>query len=233
MPHQARQNGREGPRRGGWFPAPQNASTGPLARFDGLTCLRGAVSPGTLTTVDAALPYRTDQQVVRGAFQEAQQGLVLRILVRLTIRNAMGYTLGTAAKATGMSRTAVLRAIQSHKISAKKNEHGEWDIDPAELHRVYPPKQGAPVADTGQVNDTQQPSNTDLMLENREMKARLQAAEQRIRDKDGTIDDLRRRLDAEAEERRKLTALLTDQREKAQESPPAPPRRSWWPWGRG
>jgi hypothetical protein len=34
-------------------------------------------------------------------------------------------------------------------------------------------------------------------------------------------DDLRRRLDAEAEERRRVTALLTDQR-------PAAPRRRWW-----
>jgi hypothetical protein len=34
----------------------------------------------------------------------------------------------------------------------------------------------------------------------------------RLADAHQTIDDLRHRLDAEAEERRKLTALLTDQR---------------------
>lgn len=62
-----------------------------------------------------------------------------------------------------------------------------------------------------------------------------------IADKDATIDDLRRRLDPEATDRRKaldriaaaqerIAALLTDQR-----TPPpvaTPARRSWWPWRR-
>ena len=49
----------------------------------------------------------------------------------------------------------------------------------------------------------------------------------RLADKDAVIDDLRRRLDAEAEERRRLTAVLADLRA----APPAvPARRSWWPW---
>ncbi|MCZ0211813.1 hypothetical protein OZK63_41365, partial [Streptomyces sp. UMAF16] len=30
-------------------------------------------------------------------------------------------------------------AIQKGRISAKKNELGQWEIDPAELHRVYRP----------------------------------------------------------------------------------------------
>lgn len=138
----------------------------------------------------------------------------------------MGHTLGTASKATGMSRTAILRAIGKGKISAQKNEHGEWDIDPAELHRLYPHK----AADTGASNgNAPEPDNIASIIENREMKAKLEAAEQRLRDKDSVIDDLRRRLDAEGEERRKLTAILTDQRTKAPEAitaetstPPAP-----------
>jgi hypothetical protein len=51
----------------------------------------------------------------------------------------------------------------------------------------------------------------DETAETRELRARLEAAETRIADKDAVIADLRRRLDAEAEERRKLTAMLTDQ----------------------
>jgi chromosome segregation ATPase len=42
-------------------------------------------------------------------------------------------------------------------------------------------------------------------------------------------DDLRRRLDSEAEERRRLTALLTDQRPAAQPDV----RRGWWRQLRG
>jgi hypothetical protein len=40
----------------------------------------------------------------------------------------------------------------------------------------------------------------------------IQLLRERLADKDSVIDDLRHRLDSEAEERRKLTALLTDQR---------------------
>jgi hypothetical protein len=54
------------------------------------------------------------------------------------------HTLGTAAKETGLNKSTVLRAIKSGKVSAAKNEHGEWQIDPAELHRVYPPVADAP-----------------------------------------------------------------------------------------
>src|SRR6185312_2042642 len=122
----------------------------------------------------------------------------------------MGHTLGTAAKATGLSRTAILRAIKTNKISAQKNDLGEWDIDPAELHRVYPPVAEKTVTVNGNLQ------NSDLALKNSEMQARLEAAEQRIRDKDSVIDDLRRRLDQSEQERRdkdrQLTALLTDQR---------------------
>ena len=39
-------------------------------------------------------------------------------------------------------------------------------------------------------------------------------------------DDLRRRLDAEAEERRRIAALLTDQRPSAQPDV----GRGWWEW---
>jgi hypothetical protein len=37
---------------------------------------------------------------------------------------------------------------------------------------------------------------------------------QRLKDRDGEIEDLRRRLDTESEERRKLTLMLLDRREK-------------------
>ena len=50
-----------------------------------------------------------------------------------------GLSLRTAAKAVGLDKTTILRAIQSGKISATKNENGGWVIQPAELFRVYKP----------------------------------------------------------------------------------------------
>jgi hypothetical protein len=50
----------------------------------------------------------------------------------------MSYTLGTAALACGANKSTVLRSIKAGKIAATRDEHGQWQIEPAELHRVYP-----------------------------------------------------------------------------------------------
>jgi hypothetical protein len=60
------------------------------------------------------------------------------------MRTMTHYTLGTAAQACGLNKSTVLRAIKAGKVSATRDEHGQWQIDPAEMHRVYPP-----VASTG------------------------------------------------------------------------------------
>jgi hypothetical protein len=144
----------------------------------------------------------------------------------------MSYTLGTAAKAIGLSKSTILRAIKSGKVSATKNEaSGDWNIDPAELHRVYPP-----VAERVTVSNG---SGTAFLIEElRHGWSRERALLER------TIDDLRNRLEAADEERRttlrQLTALLADQREAATPAPAtisepqqASVRRSWFGWRKG
>lgn len=49
------------------------------------------------------------------------------------------YTLGTAARAAGVSKSTIHRAIKRGTISARSKEAGGYEIDPAELHRVFPP----------------------------------------------------------------------------------------------
>jgi len=51
----------------------------------------------------------------------------------------MKYTAGQAAKATGVATATITRALKSGKISGHKDNNGAWIIDPAELHRVFPP----------------------------------------------------------------------------------------------
>ena len=148
----------------------------------------------------------------------------------------MAYTLTEAARATGLNKTTIFRAIRRGEISASRDAPTkQWMIEPVELHRVYPPIAGndapAPIAE---------PRNDDGNAELRVALAKLAAAEQRCTDAHDQISDLRRRLDAETEDRRKaqaqlaetqakLTALLTDQRQPAPAAPPAP-RRRWWHW---
>ena len=50
----------------------------------------------------------------------------------------MKYTLGQAAKAVGKAKGTISNAIKSGRLSANRNDKGQYEIDPAELHRVYP-----------------------------------------------------------------------------------------------
>jgi hypothetical protein len=68
----------------------------------------------------------------------------------------MPYSLKQAATATGKSKPTILRAIQGGKISAEKDQQGEWQIEPAELHRVYPPVSERNGSDETICNDMQQ-----------------------------------------------------------------------------
>ena len=52
-----------------------------------------------------------------------------------------------AAKLADVSKAALSRAIRSGKVSATKNSNGCWDIDPAEICRVYPAARVAPQVD--------------------------------------------------------------------------------------
>src|SRR5690242_15669319 len=114
----------------------------------------------------------------------------------------MTYTLAQAAEATGKSRSTILRAIQSGKLSGKRDELTQgWRIEPAELHRLYPVVEDDEQSDDAPRNE---PATPGLARE-------IELLREMLVDKDAVIDDLRRRLDAEGEERRKLVAILTDQ----------------------
>jgi hypothetical protein len=58
----------------------------------------------------------------------------------------MVISLTDAAKQAGISKPGLMKAIKKGKLSAEKNAHGQWVVDPAELLRVYPTQK--PVAET-------------------------------------------------------------------------------------
>jgi hypothetical protein len=128
------------------------------------------------------------------------------------------YSMAQAAKAVGKSKSTILRAIKSGKLSANKNAHEQYEISPSELHRVYPiashealhePVDDAPRTTSDATGEAAEMA-LKLVAAEKERDAAQNLAEERAR----TIDDLRSRLDTEGEERRKLTAMLTDQRPK-------------------
>ena len=148
----------------------------------------------------------------------------------------MYYTLGEAAKRTGLSKPTVQRAIKSGKLSASRNDDGSYSIDPAELERVYTV---LPVTSdaNGHMKQDETPIETvGLQVELAVLREKLSSASiEREREREilnRQIEDLQRRLDSEAEarrqegeERRKLTAILTDQRQPAPQPAPEAPRK--------
>lgn len=125
----------------------------------------------------------------------------------------MKHTLGTAAKATGKAKSTILRAIKRGDISASRTATGSYQIDPAELHRLFPPASAQPATSNEAQPSEEQAASLRFQVEN------LTAERERERGQmQATIDDLRARLDrSEA----RVTALLS--------GPPRPVRR-WWPW---
>ena len=136
------------------------------------------------------------------------------------------YSLRQAADAVGKGKPAVLKAIKSGKISAQKNDHGEWQIDPAELHRVYPPV-------SGNGSDGVSSEREETPKETSALQREIELLRERMADKDTQIEDLRGerdRLLKVIEEQAGTMKLITDQRDRAAREKPK--RRSWWPWGR-
>ena len=82
--------------------------------------------------------YVAAPRKVRRGWIEVHRGVAARSTQR-TGAQRMSYTLAAAAAACGLNKSTVLRAIKTGKISGTKDEHGEWHIEAAVLHRVYPP----------------------------------------------------------------------------------------------
>ena len=125
----------------------------------------------------------------------------------------MSYTLGEAAKATGKSKPTIQRAIKSGKISASKKEDGTYDIDPAELHRVYPVKQSdGNVSDAMKQNVTPN-NNGGLQAELDAMRRELEQTNlERDRERElmsQQIELYKERLERADKDKDQLTALLT------------------------
>ena len=153
------------------------------------------------------------------------------------------YSLARAAAAAGRSRSTVLRAIQTGRLSVERDATtGEWAIDASELARVYPP-----------AADRHADGHADLAANGRGDSAALIAAKDAmLAEQSATIADLRRRLDVSTQQLSEALSqvrLLTDQRVQsaksanaenagdaksasAENSPPAPARRGWRFWRR-
>lgn len=134
----------------------------------------------------------------------------------------MKYTAGEAATATGLNTATITRAIKKGRISATKSETGAWQIDPAELHRVFPPLASKPLqqdqmqGDASRNQGESKSMNNALQGEIETMRERLAAAEQRAAVAEALAEERGRRLD-------QLVPLLPKPA-----ATPADDTRPWW-----
>lgn len=117
------------------------------------------------------------------------------------------YTLGQAAKEAGCSKATISRAIKNGKLSANRLEDKTYQINPSELQRW--------IDSNGHRNSKMKQIATpfetqETPIGNSALQAELEATKQIASDRQKTIDDLRDRLDREAEERRQITTRLLE-----------------------
>jgi excisionase family DNA binding protein len=100
----------------------------------------------------------------------------------------MVYTLGQAAKATGISKMTISRAIKKGTISAHKNDTGGYVIDPSELHRVFPPVTLIQVH--SEENVTKRYTDDTLLLQQvKALEFKLEVTEERLEETRQERDD--------------------------------------------
>jgi len=120
----------------------------------------------------------------------------------------MSYTLNEAAKATGKSKTTIHRALKSGKVSAVKRDNGAYAIEPAELHRVFPPVPTERNEERSNRNDAEHLCNDHgtLRIQLETIEKERERERQQLQE---TITDLREDRDRW---RQQATALLEDKR---------------------
>lgn len=100
----------------------------------------------------------------------------------------MIYTLGQAAKATGKAKGTISNAVKQGRLSASKNDKGEYEIDASELHRVYP-LNGSTVEQPSKMNDVSPPL---AQAERDAFEARIALLEQGIERERQNADEWRK-----------------------------------------
>ena len=114
------------------------------------------------------------------------------------------FTLNQAAKACNKSKSAILNAISNGRLTAVKGDTGQWEIQPSELFRVYPPTSSSTPENLPDVPPIEHQS-TPVLIE------RLAGYERDISRLASQLDYLQSQLDEEKREKRQLMQMLTHQ----------------------
>ena len=129
-------------------------------------------------------------------------------------------SLSEAAKVAGQSKSTIWRAVKAGRVSATKTDTGDYQIDPAELHRVFPLGTGEGRATTASVKrDATALERTETALLQAQIERLFQVGEM-LRNE---LDDVKKDRDAWRNQADRL--LLTHS---APAEPAAPAKPEGW-----
>lgn len=109
-------------------------------------------------------------------------------------------TLTEAAAEVGKSKSTLLRAIDAGRLSAQRNEHGEYRVDASELFRVYPPITETP-ATTPARSEASQDVTPEILTR---LLDRLESQDRKLENMEDELADTRQRLNEHREAARAL-----------------------------
>jgi hypothetical protein len=127
-------------------------------------------------------------------------------------------SMGEAAKLAGISKATLSRAIKSGRVSASRNTNGGYDVDPAELFRVYPRNAATVAANGSMKQDATAIATAPATEETLALKAEIEGLKAQLALMREHADDIKTQRDGWQKQAENAQRLLSDQR----------PRRSWF-----
>lgn len=122
-------------------------------------------------------------------------------------------TLGKAAIETGKSKTTIAHAIKTGRLSATINDKGQYQIDPAELFRVYTPSSFIRLSNEQSKIDIETVHST---RNTQQIERELELVKEQLEREREINKRLFDQLDDAHKERRQLTLLLEHLQEQPQ-----------------
>jgi hypothetical protein len=119
----------------------------------------------------------------------------------------MKLNINQSAKSINVARSTLYRDINNGKVSITKDAKGKPFIDVSELERVYGK---VTLCDT---SESVQKKHIETIEKDSFIQREMELLREQIEILKDERDDLRQRLNSESEERKKLTLMLTHQKE--------------------
>lgn len=130
----------------------------------------------------------------------------------------MALSIREAAREAKVSKSTILRAIQRGRLSADRDDDGNYQIDPSEVFRVYPPRTDAGTGPSGQGTPPTDAAVMQARIEG--LDAQLAMMRERLDEMRGERDIWREQAQSAQRQAEGAQRLLADRR----------PGRGWFRW---